>query len=157
MNTASCLSCPSWSSILQDALHRCDDLIEGKGSGDTLYGGADDDVLDGGEGGEFSWIPNSLFGEDGDDTLIAGAAGSRMEGGAGADTYVLSPGQWQFNSITDDGGRIVLADVAFGLGWQRARLIMVWSTAALTVGSLLAYLFAWLEHMARIEQRQPSE
>ena len=52
---------------------------------------------------------------------------------------------------------IVLADVAFGLGWQRARLIMVWSTAALTVGSLLAYLFAWLEHMARIEQRQPSE
>ena len=94
------------------------DLIEGKGSGDWLYGGAGDDTLDGGEGGEFSWIPNSLYGEGGDDILIAGPAGSRMEGGSGDDTYVLSPGQWQFNSITDDGGRIVLAD---GIGLDDVR------------------------------------
>lgn len=52
---------------------------------------------------------------------------------------------------------LVLADVAYGLGWEKLRFVMVWATGMLTVVSLLAYLVAWLEHMARLEQRQPSE
>ncbi len=52
---------------------------------------------------------------------------------------------------------LVLADGAFGLGWSTLRLVMVWITAALTLGSLAAYLQAWVRHMAQFEQRQPSK
>lgn len=52
---------------------------------------------------------------------------------------------------------LVLADGAFGLGLAGLRLALVWITLALTLGSLGAYLIAWLRHMAHFEQRQPSE
>jgi len=45
----------------------------------------------------------------------------------------------------------VLADEGFLLGLDRLRLLLVWMTAALTVGSLAAYLAAWLRHMSGYE------
>ncbi|MCH9809307.1 MAG: CDP-alcohol phosphatidyltransferase family protein [Alphaproteobacteria bacterium] len=42
---------------------------------------------------------------------------------------------------------LVLADQAFSLGWGSGRDVMIWLTAALTVGSLLAYLRNWIAHM----------
>jgi len=45
----------------------------------------------------------------------------------------------------------VLADGAFGLGLETARLVLVWITGALTILSLLAYLKAWLMHMTGYE------
>lgn len=42
----------------------------------------------------------------------------------------------------------VLADEGFGLGIETWRMVLVWSTAALTVASLVAYMRAWLAHMA---------
>ena len=46
---------------------------------------------------------------------------------------------------------VVLADEAFVLRLDVLRLVLVWLTAALTVGSLIAYLDAWLRHMSGIE------
>lgn len=46
---------------------------------------------------------------------------------------------------------LVLADGAFRLGLDAARHVMVWVTAALTVGSLAAYLDVWLRHMSGSE------
>ncbi len=43
---------------------------------------------------------------------------------------------------------VVLADEAFMLQLDALRLVLVWLTAALTVGSLIAYLDAWLRHMS---------
>lgn len=45
----------------------------------------------------------------------------------------------------------VLADEAFGLGLAAVRLALVWLTAVLTLGSLAAYLDAWLRHMSSYE------
>src|SRR5262245_1300574 len=41
----------------------------------------------------------------------------------------------------------VLADEAFALGLDTARLVLVWITGALTLISLAAYLRAWFMHM----------
>lgn len=46
---------------------------------------------------------------------------------------------------------IVLADEAFGFGLAAVRLALVWLTAVLTLGSLAAYLDAWLRHMSSSE------
>jgi cardiolipin synthase len=46
---------------------------------------------------------------------------------------------------------LVLADVGFALGLATAREILIWVTAALTVGSLVAYMQAWLRHMTGYE------
>ncbi len=43
---------------------------------------------------------------------------------------------------------VVLANLAFGLGWDVAITILVWTVAALTLASLAAYLRLWLEHMS---------
>jgi cardiolipin synthase len=41
----------------------------------------------------------------------------------------------------------ILADEAFGLGLEVTRLVLVWTTGALTLLSLAAYLRAWFTHM----------
>ena len=45
----------------------------------------------------------------------------------------------------------VLADEAFALGLDTARLVLVWITGALTLLSLAAYLRAWFMHMTGYE------
>ncbi len=45
----------------------------------------------------------------------------------------------------------VLADEGFNLGFEWVRILLVWATAALTLGSLAAYLGAWLRHMSGYE------
>lgn len=45
----------------------------------------------------------------------------------------------------------VLADEGFGLGLDTTRLVLVWATGASTILSLVAYLKAWLLHMAGYE------
>lgn len=47
---------------------------------------------------------------------------------------------------------VVLADEAFMLKLANVRLVLVWVTAALTLGSLAAYLDAWLRHMSGHEE-----
>lgn len=42
----------------------------------------------------------------------------------------------------------VLADEGFGLGIATWRAVLVWATAALTIASLIAYMRAWVAHMA---------
>lgn len=42
----------------------------------------------------------------------------------------------------------VLADQGFGLGIETLRIVLIWVTAALTLASLIAYMRAWLSHMA---------
>jgi cardiolipin synthase (CMP-forming) len=42
----------------------------------------------------------------------------------------------------------VLADEAFQLGLHHLRVVLVWTTAALTLASLLTYLDRWLRHMS---------
>jgi cardiolipin synthase (CMP-forming) len=43
---------------------------------------------------------------------------------------------------------LVLADDAFGFGLTTTRTVLIWTTGALTLLSLIAYLRAWLRHMA---------
>ena len=47
----------------------------------------------------------------------------------------------------------VLADDGFSLGLETTRTLLVWITAASTVLSLVAYLRAWLPHMAGYESQ----
>jgi cardiolipin synthase (CMP-forming) len=49
----------------------------------------------------------------------------------------------------------VLADVGFGLGLASLRWWLIWMTAALTLGSLAAYMYAWLQLMAGAETASP--
>lgn len=42
----------------------------------------------------------------------------------------------------------VLADQAFSLGWTLVTWMLVWVTGVLTVSSLFAYLWQWLQHMS---------
>lgn len=51
----------------------------------------------------------------------------------------------------------VLADGGFGLGLATTRLVLVWVTGALTILSLVAYLKAWLLHMAGYESQDPPQ
>ena len=45
----------------------------------------------------------------------------------------------------------ILADEAFGLGLEVTRLVLIWTTGALTLLSLAAYLWAWFRHMTGAE------
>ena len=45
----------------------------------------------------------------------------------------------------------VLADKAFDLGLELTRVVLVWTTGALTLISLAAYLRAWFKHMTGTE------
>ena len=47
----------------------------------------------------------------------------------------------------------VLADEGFNLGLDNTRLVLVWITAVSTIVSLVAYLKAWLMHMAGYESQ----
>lgn len=51
---------------------------------DTIYGGAGNDFIDGGEGAD------SIYGEAGNDTLIGGPGADRLDGGADIDTVDYS-------------------------------------------------------------------
>jgi len=44
---------------------------------------------------------------------------------------------------------LVLANSAFALGVEWVQFAVVWTTAALTVASLIAYLRIWVAHMSR--------
>lgn len=89
-----------------------DDRLEGGAGDDLLIGGAGSDTLMGGEGndtlvGAVPWFdcagpaaPNFLNGGSGDDLLIGGAA-DYLNGGTGADSFVI--GDW----ITEEIATIV--------------------------------------------------
>jgi hypothetical protein len=47
----------------------------------------------------------------------------------------------------------VLADEGFSLGLETTRFVLVWITAISTIVSLVAYLKAWLLHMAGYESQ----
>jgi len=50
----------------------------------------------------------------------------------------------------------VLADEGFGLGIGDIRTALVWATAASTLASLVAYMRAWLAHMAGYQDENPA-
>lgn len=45
----------------------------------------------------------------------------------------------------------VLADLGFGLGLDKVRVVLVWTTGALTLLSLATYVQTWLRHMTGYE------
>jgi cardiolipin synthase (CMP-forming) len=49
----------------------------------------------------------------------------------------------------------VLADIGFSLGLGAVRWWLIWITAGLTFGSLLAYMYAWFQLMAGAETGGP--
>jgi cardiolipin synthase len=51
----------------------------------------------------------------------------------------------------------VLADDGFGLGLGIIRTVLVWTTGALTLLSLAAYLKAWLMHMTGLADEAPNK
>ena len=99
------------------------DHLFGDAGVDTLVGGAGEDVLEGGDGDEYLWSDASigLFGGTGNDLLLGGAGvdglqgdggNDQIEGGSGADylwggagddTYQLSPGDGA-DVLSDDAG-----------------------------------------------------
>ena len=74
----------------------------------TLTGGPGNDTLIGGPGND------TLTGGAGNDTLIGGAGKDTMDGGSGADVY-------KFNSLSDSGNTVALADVI--AGWDASDVI----------------------------------
>ncbi len=61
-----------------------DDLIAGATDNDTLDGGGGNDSLSGGAG------TDTLYGGDGNDTLTGGTGNDSLEGGNGADIYLIT-------------------------------------------------------------------
>ncbi|MEF8701743.1 MAG: calcium-binding protein [Candidatus Accumulibacter sp. UW26] len=78
------------------------DTLDGGTGDDYVYGGDGNDVLDGGAGKDYLYGSggndsvfgqtgeDSLYGDDGNDTLDGGAGDDYLVGGQGADTYILS-------------------------------------------------------------------
>ena len=56
-------------------------------------------------------------------------------------------------SKINTAAQLVLADEGFSLGLETTRLVLVWVTAISTILSLVAYLKAWLLHMAGYESQ----
>jgi len=97
------------------------DVSGAKDAGDTLLGGAGDDILfgqggndtlDGGKGNDI------LLGGTGNDTLIGGQGNDILIGGSGADTFVWKSGDIGNDVIKDfkasEGDRIDLRDLLKG-------------------------------------------
>lgn len=83
-----------------------DDVIYGRGGDDTLEGGDDDDLIDGGDGAD------SLSGGAGNDTLIGGEGNDTLAGGAGADDLSAGGGMDFVDYSTSSAG--VNIDLATG-------------------------------------------
>ena len=80
-----------------------DDPIDGGQLGDHLYGGLGDDTLRGNDGGDYlegNGGVDMLYGDAGEDTLVGGAGDDRLRGGYGNDTYIAGNG----DVIRDDDG-----------------------------------------------------
>ncbi|MEZ5667928.1 MAG: calcium-binding protein [Alphaproteobacteria bacterium] len=60
-----------------------DDVIDGDGAANTLWGNAGNDILDGGDGND------RLYGDKGNDTLDGGLGDDTLIGGIGADLFVV--------------------------------------------------------------------
>jgi Ca2+-binding RTX toxin-like protein len=100
-------------------------IVDGKGGGDTLTGGAGNDVLNGGAGGDTlrgNGGDDHLLGGDDIDTLYGGAGEDHLTGGSGndelygggdSDAYYYNLGDGN-DTITDSGGAI--DKVVFGEG-----------------------------------------
>lgn len=108
-----------------------EDQLFGGNGGDVLYGGTGGDTLNGGAG----W--DSLFGGDGNDVLVAGGNGAVVDyftGGAGADIFVLVPGdagsQMYLTDFTRGEDKIDLGD--WNIGWADVTKQGAW----LRVGTL---------------------
>ncbi|MGE5547687.1 MAG: matrixin family metalloprotease [Solirubrobacterales bacterium] len=81
----------------------------GNDLGNSLTGGAGNDVLDGGKGDDTVWGlggVDTLKGGDGNDLLLPGAGNGSVDGGAGDDTLVLSAtrAEYAFGRTGTTGG-----------------------------------------------------
>ncbi|MEP4196906.1 MAG: hypothetical protein ABJL99_14860 [Aliishimia sp.] len=74
--------------------------VTGTSGANTIIGGYNDDILDGGDGND------TIRGGDGDDILTDGRGTDTVEGGAGNDIFRLTVGNGDFTSAADsfDGG-----------------------------------------------------
>jgi len=79
------------------------DVIDGGGGADMLYGGAGADTILGGNGSD------SLYGGSGNDHLTGGNGPDLLDGGAGNDTLVIENGDTAYGGAGDD--RFVLEDL----------------------------------------------
>ena len=64
---------------------KCNDMLYGEADHDKINGGDGNDLVDGGSGRD------KLYGDAGDDTINGGADNDELFGGAGADVSSSSP------------------------------------------------------------------
>ncbi len=76
-----------------------DDLLRGQQGKDTLYGGSGNDRLDGGSDND------TLYGDSGNDTLIGGLGDDKLYGGSGADMLDGGAGK---DKLYGEGGNDVM-------------------------------------------------
>ena len=80
-----------------------DEYLDGGAGADDVHGSGGDDILKGGEGND------KLAGGDGDDVLIGGTGNDRLHGGSGQDIFVYAPGHGNdllYDYHRNDGDRI---------------------------------------------------
>ena len=112
-------------SSARDVLYAYDDgenRTYGQGGDDTIYGGAQSDMLDGGPGNDelfgkdgadtlYGGADNDyLYGDAGADTLYGGAGDDKLYGGTGGDTYVFGIGSGQ-DRISENDATVGAVDV----------------------------------------------
>jgi serralysin len=98
-----------------------DNLLEGLGDKDTVFGGDGNDTIDGGTITGNS-AANKLYGLDGNDKLDGGSGADKLTGGDGADQFIFSAVTSGIDVITDfnavDGGnendKLVFVDMEVG-------------------------------------------
>ncbi len=81
-------------------------MLVGTGVGNTLFGTAGSDYIDGGAGND------TLFGLAGDDVLIGGTGNDALDGGAGADQMTGGVGNDTY--YVDDAGDVIIEGVNEG-------------------------------------------
>ncbi|PIT71285.1 calcium-binding protein, partial [Limnohabitans sp. JirII-31] len=131
--------------------------INGLGGNDALYGGNQDDVIDGGEGDDslsggygndtlMGGVGNdSLSGDYGDDTLVGGVGNDYLSGWQGNDTYVFNQGDgqdtindldywtWQDTDTLQLGAGLLVGDTQVSAVGEDLKLS--WGTDTVTVQS----------------------
>jgi len=86
-----------------------DDVLNGDGKDNSIYGFGGDDTLNGGAGND------SLYGGDGNDQLDGGTGNDKMYGGAGNDTYIVRDAADQVNENKGEGNDTVQAAINYTL------------------------------------------